>query len=518
MSDTSLSHRFLTDWPAAPAPAMGMSYDQPHRQAMLLAVGRQQLEAQRAAATAIVQSNIVAADVIAQEINEQTLSLEASLQEYSAQITTAISDAADQIEATVGLLGDRLCVHLGEIKWQLAQQGKTLDAILHTLRENRSNEARQLVDQGVRHYVHRQYERAEERFRKALDQDTTDYQVLMNLAYIEVQKGRSREALELFADALRLPGQLDDHSKRTTLLAIARVHYAVGDYGNAFINANVACDLLKEGPAEDTFTLGTYAALAGKLAESVQYLDQAIHQRATLFAKAATDPNLDGSREVIFSLLSRLSVDARAKFESALQDARDLLTAAAQHEHSSMCLKEIELARHALDSISAAAGSASYSSLLHLREQTGSIANGIKLLSHAEVSSIQTESARMQINSLKEALANAEAQAALSPFRIRAWAAWHYATWFAAFVAVFNAGAHETGFGLFLAIWVWFGLPAWWYAQDLSEKRALLLVSERARAATKAREALANVEAACRQHGEVIVESLRKARLCLTSH
>lgn len=188
MKQTELSHRFLADWPARHTPQAELVYGVPRRQNELIAIGRQQLEIQRSTAEEIVRSNIDAADIIAAEINQQTAALETSLQSLSDKVTSSVSDAADQVCWSIDILGARLCACLDEIKWQLAQIGTTLSGILSTLRQSRSNEARQLVEQGLRHYINGQYEQAEERFRLALIQDTTDYQVLLNLGLIAVKK------------------------------------------------------------------------------------------------------------------------------------------------------------------------------------------------------------------------------------------------------------------------------------------------------------------------------------------
>jgi len=182
MANAQLAGRFLADWPAPFSPQGELVYEGPRRQRELIALGRQQIEVQKGAASAVVRSNIAAAQIIATEIGQQTAALDASLRDYSNRISSSVMDAADQISVAVEVLGDKLCAYLGEIKWQLAQQSETLTGILYTLRESRSNEARQLVEQGVRHYATEQYDRAEERFRQALQQDTTDYQVLMKLA------------------------------------------------------------------------------------------------------------------------------------------------------------------------------------------------------------------------------------------------------------------------------------------------------------------------------------------------
>ncbi len=277
--DAGLARRFLTDWPAPFSPPAASVYDAPSRQRQLIAIGRQQLEAQRSAAKEIASSHLDAADIVVREIRQQTVSLEASLRDYSELISADIMDATERMSTAIDDLGDRLCVCLDEIRWQLEQQEMALTGILRTLRHNRSNEARQLVEQGIRHYINEQYERAEERFRQALVQDTTDYQVLMNLGLIAVQKERSAEALELFRDALRLPSALDNTAKNRALHAIARLHYARGEYQDALVVARQAMDTTKTTQGADIFRTGNLCSPCGP------------HERLLgLFGKGDPDP------------------------------------------------------------------------------------------------------------------------------------------------------------------------------------------------------------------------------------
>ncbi len=315
MANTQLTRRFLADWPAPFTPEGELVYAAPRRQNELIAIGHQQVELQKAATKAIVRSNLAGAEIIANEIGHQTSVLTAGLRECSDRISSSVMDAADQLSSVFEAVGDRLCAYLGEISWQLAQQSETLTGILHTLRENRSNEARQLVEQGVRHYVNEQYDRAEARFQEALRQDTTDYQVLMNLGLVAVHKGLSDDAFEFFQDALRLPTGLDKLSKNRALLAIARLHYAAGEHDKALNAAQQAVRLADPGQASDIFFLvGVYAALAGRVDESLQWLEKAIKIRPNLISKAAVEPDLDVHRPAVLSLLSRLASEA---FEGA---------------------------------------------------------------------------------------------------------------------------------------------------------------------------------------------------------
>ena len=197
----------------------------PKRQRALLTLTKQQIEAQQLAAKQIVASNIAGAEMVATEIQQQTRSLEQSLQQVGTTLTQEMSSNTEKLSYAVEQLGDRISMEMAEMRWEMAQQNQTLEKILHVLRENRSNETRQLVQQGIRLYINEQYDKAEERFKRALDYDMTDYQVLMNLAYIELHKGDLKAAYKWFKDALNLPENLNNSSKSRTLWAIARIFY-----------------------------------------------------------------------------------------------------------------------------------------------------------------------------------------------------------------------------------------------------------------------------------------------------
>jgi len=218
-----------SSWPAPFTPEAEILLENPRRQNEMLQLAQHQIEVQKAASRAVVQSNIAGAQIISNEIAQQTRILENMI----GGMTLGIAAAADQISDSIDILGDRLCAELAEIRWQLSQQNESLEKILDLLRNSRNNEAQQLVKQGVRHYVHGEYLESEERFRKALDFDTTDYQVLMNLAYIEMHKGNSETASTFFKKSLNLPENLDSHSKARTLWALGRLSYAENDYQNA---------------------------------------------------------------------------------------------------------------------------------------------------------------------------------------------------------------------------------------------------------------------------------------------
>ncbi|MBU1626906.1 tetratricopeptide repeat protein [bacterium] len=305
-------------WPGAFTPEAEIVYGK--RQMIRLA--EQQIEVQKTAAQEIVKSNIAGAQVIAAEIGQQNLALDRSINQVGDRISDSISFAADQISYVIGILGDRLCTELSEINWQLAQQNKTLEQILDVLRNSRNNETQQLVQQGVRHYVNKEYEEAEERFRRALEFDTTDYQVLMNLAYIEIHKDNAPNAFTFFKKAISLPENLDSASKARTLWAIARLFYAEKDYAKAFSYAEQAFRHDNHNDPKAIYALGVYAALAGKTSFALDRIKEAITINVAYFVKTAVDPDLGMIRQETLNLLSDLSVKAQSEASKAVEEIK----------------------------------------------------------------------------------------------------------------------------------------------------------------------------------------------------
>ena len=294
--------RYTSNWPSRFDPAGELFYEGPRRQRQLIALAQQQLEAQKVAAHEIASSNLASAEMIANSINQQ-----------SDALTSAIGEAASDIAFAVACLGNRICASLDEIKWQLAQMGKTLDGILATLLDSRNNEAQQLVRQGVRHYVNSEHTEAEERFRLALNFDSTDYQVLLNLAFIEIHKNDGVQAHAYFRKALTLPDSLDDTSKARALWAWARLYYAERDFGKALEIAKQAIAIESVPMASSLFTVGVYAGIAGNVSLCLANIRSAIQADCTFFAKAAVEPDLVGLRPRVLQLLSEMSAQAEAE-------------------------------------------------------------------------------------------------------------------------------------------------------------------------------------------------------------
>ena len=303
--------------------------DGPARQRELLAVSREQVRAQERAAKAIAESNLNAAGAISNEILMQTGRLEAALDSLGDTICGSITQNTDRLIAQLQALESSICSHLSEINWELRQQRVVLKDILRTLRSNRNVEAQQLVQQGVRHYANGEFLEARERFERALDFDTTDYQVLMNLGYVAVNLEDPEAALKWFKKASVLPPDLDASSRAAALAAVARSYYVLEQYSHAARSISDAHGIANK--AANAYLAGTYHALALQVPQCLHWLRISIESEPAYIARAAVDPDLEGVRADVLAMICQLCVDARQSAEQSLKQARQEASNACQH-------------------------------------------------------------------------------------------------------------------------------------------------------------------------------------------
>ncbi len=326
--DEFLAHRFLygnSEWPGSSTPQSNKRSEADGRAMKMVHQIRQQIDAQKMAGDETAKSSMEGAQIIAAEIMEQTEELEKITDQVLESIIGSIMMATDQISDSIDMLGDRLCIELTEIKWQLTQRDKKLDEILEVLNESRHNEARQLVQQGLRHYINEEFEEAEERFKLALNFDTTDYQVLMNLAFIEIHKENPSQAFTYFRKALSLPVNLNSISRARTLWATARLHYTEKNFAQAYTYAEEAFKHDNKDDPRVFYDLGVYAALAGRKSIALEKIEQAIQGDVAYFSKCSVDPDLKSIETDILLLLARLSVGAEFRARQMVEQVDEEL-------------------------------------------------------------------------------------------------------------------------------------------------------------------------------------------------
>ncbi len=363
-----LAHRFLyghSGWTNSPSPQSNKVPEAHGSKMKILHQARQQIDAQKMKGYAIAKSSMEGAHIVAAEIAEQTEALKNSTDEVLENLIGSIIMAADQISDSIDMLGARLCIELSEIKWLLTQRDKKLDEILEVLHESRHNEARQLVQQGLRHYINEEFNEAEERFKLALIFDTTDYQVLTNLAFIEIHKENPSQAFIYFRKALSLPTNLDSVSRARTLWATARLHYAECNYTEAYTYAETAFKHDNKDDPRAFYDLGVYAALAGKKSVALENIAHAIQGDVAYFGKCTVDPDLQSIEKDVLILLARLSVDAESRARQIAEQVDRDLTALENEKESNYKSSFKEEARRIIQAAIAGLQKPSYSFCRH---------------------------------------------------------------------------------------------------------------------------------------------------------
>ena len=73
--------RYTSDWPAPFTPGAEVLYEGPHRERQMVDLAQRQVDIQYKAAREIVESNLEAAEIIANEISRQTSVLAEAIEE-----------------------------------------------------------------------------------------------------------------------------------------------------------------------------------------------------------------------------------------------------------------------------------------------------------------------------------------------------------------------------------------------------------------------------------------------------
>ena len=319
-----------------------------------------------------LQAERATRDVMVATIEGQTAELRGALDRSADRIASEIEIQGDQIASELAVQGDRICESLNEIRWEVAQVGQTMNRLLQVALNSRTNEANQLVKQGVRHFANDEYLEAEGRFLKALDYDSTDYQVLMNLGFIAVHKGQPDAAFTYFKKALTLPDSLDDPAKARALWALARVHYSQKRFLEAYTTAEQAKALSTPVRAADILTVGVYAAPLGKTDVAIQHCRQALTLDPPLYSTIAAYAELDLQpiRDNVLTMLAQMTQDALQRAMRHIISVQRALSMAVQAPQASHYADLIEVIRKRISEAETWLRHASYEDCLKLSEST----------------------------------------------------------------------------------------------------------------------------------------------------
>lgn len=296
----------------------------------------------------------------------------ATIEGQTDELRATLDQSADRIASELAVQGDRICGSLEEIRWGVAQVGRTMDRLLQVALNSRTNEANQLVKQGVRHFVNEEYREAEERFLRALDYDSTDYQVLMNLGFIAVHKEHPDAAFTYFKKALTLPDSLDKPAKARALWALARVHYTQKRFAEAYATAEQAKALVKPELAADVLTLGVYAAPLGNTGLAIRHCRKALTLDSSLYSTIAAYAELDLQpiRDKVMTLLARMTQDALTPATKTLISVQRALSKATRSPQVSQYADLLDVIRERIGEAETWLCHASYEDCLKLSETT----------------------------------------------------------------------------------------------------------------------------------------------------
>lgn len=264
-----------------------------------------QIRSQRSAIAELEYSNFAAENSIIASIEDGVQHLEQAISTSAGQICDAIAEGTAEIVSA-----------LSTISWQIEQTNDRLGQIIELLKENRSNEARQFVNQGVRHFSFGEFAEAEERFRKAMEYDSTDYQVLMNLAYVSIEKGSYEEAKLFFEKAANLPSNLDQESLNAALSGLARLEYSVGNYREALTILQNVKPMNNASRASTEYRRAVYSFLAGEFDQFPAHLENAIRYEKTYFGTSAAEADFKQRRDYVTGIL----VDLHTRTFTVLQE------------------------------------------------------------------------------------------------------------------------------------------------------------------------------------------------------
>ena len=268
-----------------------------------------QLKYRRQEAESIRRTNNANTNLLLNELengNRELESLRTGISRLEATNYEGFKAICDSMEVTNNLLDD-ISWRLGQAVSILGDIDFKLGKILNVLKQNRKNEAKQLVNQGARLMLYGDYDGAEERFKLAYNYDVTDYQVLMNLGHVELQKQNAEKAKDWYKKASRLPADIDGYARSLPIWNIARIHYAKGEFEEAYTHAQRASQTHDESLGENIFKVAVYAGLAGHKSECLYGIEGAIYTNPKFFRAAIAHPDLHHIRNDVYRSLDAIT-------------------------------------------------------------------------------------------------------------------------------------------------------------------------------------------------------------------
>ncbi len=273
------------------------------------------------ATTAAVERQTAEAVRFREEQATQARELQSAVEDSTRVLQKSIDGTGKAITEMHGAVVDQL----SHVRWAMAEQNQHLRGIFETLREGRSNECRQLVEQGEKNMQARYYAEAEERLTLALTFDNTDHVLHQNLGLVSIHLGKPDVALKHFQRALAFPPKtksLGDRGKAAFFLARAATHaaralYAAGDTRGA---AKYFAKALEhdDAAAKNWYDLAVMCAYEANGRAMETALRKAIALEPEFYAQALGDTELDPVRDLVDHLLLTLRDEAHDALATAL--------------------------------------------------------------------------------------------------------------------------------------------------------------------------------------------------------
>lgn len=241
----------------------------------------------------------------------------------------AITDTTLAVDA----LHAGLARQLSGIEWLVADTNAAVHGILRVLRDSRSNECRQLLEQAERNLAAGYLPEAEDRLRKALTYDNTDYGVHQQLGLVSVRRGRLDVALRHFQKALAFPPSRCRPSEASFFIARAATHaaracYARGRYADAERYFQQALDV-EPTSAKNWFDLAVVRT--GQGLDPLDALTHAIELDPLLAGAALADDELAPARDAMEDLVVRMTHAAFEDLDRTASEFVQVATRAADH-------------------------------------------------------------------------------------------------------------------------------------------------------------------------------------------
>lgn len=181
----------------------------------------------------------------------------------------------------------------------LEQQLDTNRQILHVLQQSRRNEAQQLFSQGEKLMEAGYADEAVERYRKALEFDATDPQVLFGLALAYVKTANIDAAADVFKRAATFAKDAPHQFAQLVAREYARFLAACGKFSDAIETLSW---IEHSWTAEDRYDVALYMLAGERFDEARAAITALVNADFQMLTRLAFEPRVGGSSRLVLDL------------------------------------------------------------------------------------------------------------------------------------------------------------------------------------------------------------------------